>query len=111
MKALVVVLSILSSTAAICAEPARKDVLKLAAKAADWQLAHLDGAYVTHQKEESREPKSWEQGAFYVGLTRRADEGIAVSLAACQGARIAAKKRQVRSEFLTKRHKFGLSQS
>jgi len=72
MKALVVVLSILASTA-FSAEPARKDVLRLAAKAADWQLAHLDGAYVTHQTEESRDPRSWEQGAFYVGLTHLAD--------------------------------------
>jgi rhamnogalacturonyl hydrolase YesR len=74
MKALVIVLSFLASTLAAAADgPVRKDVLKLAAKAADWQLAHLDGAHVTHQKEESRDPKSWEQGAFYVGLTHLAD--------------------------------------
>jgi rhamnogalacturonyl hydrolase YesR len=72
MKTLVVVLSIV--VCSVCAaEPARKDVLKLAAKVADWQLAHLDGAHVTHQKEESRDPKSWEQGAFWVGMTRFAD--------------------------------------
>jgi rhamnogalacturonyl hydrolase YesR len=73
MKALVVVVSILTSSALCSAEPARKEVLRLAAKAADWQLAHLDGAYVTHQKEESRDPRSWEQGAFYVGLSHLAD--------------------------------------
>lgn len=72
MKALVVALSILAC-AVTHAEPARKDVLKLAAKVADWQLAHLDGAHVTHQKEESRDPKSWEQGAFWVGMTHLAD--------------------------------------
>ena len=37
-------------------------------------------------------------------LERRADERIAVRLAAGQGARIAAKEWQVRSEFLAKRH-------
>jgi rhamnogalacturonyl hydrolase YesR len=73
MKALVVVLSILASTVTIAAEPARKDVLRLAAKAADWQLARLDAAHITHMKEESRDPTSWEQGAFWVGLTHFAD--------------------------------------
>jgi rhamnogalacturonyl hydrolase YesR len=73
MKALAVVLALVASTTGAAAEPARKDVLKLAAKVADWQLAHLDGAHVTHQKEESRDPKSWEQGAFWVGMTHLAD--------------------------------------
>ena len=53
--------------------PARKEVLALAARVADWQLAHMDAAHVTHFKEESRDPKSWEQGAFWVGMTRLAD--------------------------------------
>jgi rhamnogalacturonyl hydrolase YesR len=53
--------------------PARKEVLALAARVADWQLAHMDAAHVTHFKEESRDPKSWEQGAFWVGMTRFAD--------------------------------------
>jgi rhamnogalacturonyl hydrolase YesR len=72
MKTLLFIASLLASTA-FAAGPARKDVLKLAAKAADWQLAHLDGAHVTHQQEESRDPKSWEQGAFWVGMTHLAD--------------------------------------
>jgi rhamnogalacturonyl hydrolase YesR len=73
MKALVVVLSILASTVTVAAEPARKDVLRLAAKAADWQLARLDAAHITHMQEESRDPTSWEQGAFWVGLAHFAD--------------------------------------
>jgi rhamnogalacturonyl hydrolase YesR len=74
VKVLAIVLSLLAPALGMAADgAARKDVLKLAAKAADWQLAHLDGAYVTHQQEESRDPRSWEQGAFYVGLTRLAD--------------------------------------
>ena len=53
--------------------PPRKEVLKLAARVADWQLARLDAAHITHFKEETRSPLSWEQGAFWVGMTRLAD--------------------------------------
>ena len=64
----------LSATLATAAEPARKDVLKVAARVADWQLAHMDGMHVTtHMKEETRESRSWQQGAFWVGMTRFAD--------------------------------------
>jgi rhamnogalacturonyl hydrolase YesR len=56
------------------AAPARKDVLALAARVADWQLARMDGAHITtHMKEEARESRSWQQGAFWVGLTRFAE--------------------------------------
>src|SRR5690349_12917972 len=72
MKASHIFLSIVTSTA-FAADPARKDVLKLAAKAADWQLARLDAAHITHSQEETRDPKSWEQGAFWVGMTHLAD--------------------------------------
>jgi len=73
MKVLVFVLSFLLSTLAAAAEPTRKDVLKLAARAADWQLARLDAAHITHMQDETRDPKSWEQGAFWVGMTHFAD--------------------------------------
>jgi rhamnogalacturonyl hydrolase YesR len=54
--------------------PKRKEVLSLAAKVADWQLARLDGMHITsHMKEESRESRSWQQGAFWVGMTHFAD--------------------------------------
>jgi rhamnogalacturonyl hydrolase YesR len=53
--------------------PPRKEVLGLAARVADWQLARLDAAHITHFKDETREPRSWEQGAFWVGMTRLAD--------------------------------------
>ncbi|HET7810107.1 MAG TPA: glycoside hydrolase family 88 protein [Steroidobacteraceae bacterium] len=54
--------------------PKRDAVLSIAARAADWQLAHLDGAHITsHMKEESRQPRSWQQGAFWVGMTHLAD--------------------------------------
>src|SRR4051812_38524344 len=74
MKTLIAVLALLAPAFAASADaPARKDVLKLAGKVADWQLAHLDAAHITHMKEETRDPRSWEQGAFWVGLTHLAD--------------------------------------
>jgi rhamnogalacturonyl hydrolase YesR len=59
---------------ALSADVSREEVLTLAARAADWQLAHMDGLHITsHMKEESRQPLSWQQGAFWVGLTHLAD--------------------------------------
>jgi rhamnogalacturonyl hydrolase YesR len=56
------------------AETTRKEAVKIAARVADWQLAHMDGAHITtHMKEEARESRSWQQGAFWVGMTRFAD--------------------------------------
>jgi rhamnogalacturonyl hydrolase YesR len=43
-------------------------VLALAERVADWQLAHMSG-----QSGESGDPRGWEQGAFWVGMTRFAD--------------------------------------
>ena len=54
--------------------PARKDVLNIAARVADWQLSRMDGLHITtYMKEESQQPLSWQQGAFWVGMTRLAD--------------------------------------
>jgi rhamnogalacturonyl hydrolase YesR len=53
--------------------PPRKEVLKIAARVADWQLARLDAEHITHFKEETRSPLSWEQGAFWLGLTHLAE--------------------------------------
>jgi rhamnogalacturonyl hydrolase YesR len=60
---------------AAAADPAaRKDVLAIAARVADWQLARMDGAHITtHMADEARGSRSWQQGAFWVGLTRFAD--------------------------------------
>jgi rhamnogalacturonyl hydrolase YesR len=74
MKILLVVLALLGPSLAVAADsPARRDTLKIAARVADWQLARMDAAHITHMKEESRDAKSWEQGAFWVGMTRLAD--------------------------------------
>ncbi|WP_116809566.1 glycoside hydrolase family 88/105 protein [Steroidobacter cummioxidans] len=44
--------------------------LALMERAADWQLAHLEPVdSVKVMREETRSPRSWQQGAFYVGLT------------------------------------------
>src|SRR5882672_2364510 len=75
MKTLFALL-VLSSFVAMstAAEPARKDVLKLAARVADWQLAHMDGAQgISTFSEETRAPRSWQKGAFWVGMTHLAD--------------------------------------
>ena len=45
--------------------------LALMEKVADWQLAHLEPVEsIKVMREETRSPRSWEQAAFYVGLTR-----------------------------------------
>jgi rhamnogalacturonyl hydrolase YesR len=66
-------LSLCAATSQGAEAPARKQVLATAAKVADWQLARLDGLHITsHMKEESRESRSWQQGAFWVGVTHLA---------------------------------------
>lgn len=59
------------------AEPTKVDsarTLALMEKAADWQLAHLEPVdTIKVMREETRSPRSWQQGAFYVGLTQLAE--------------------------------------
>lgn len=53
---------------------AQAQVLALGARVADWQLARMDGRHIdSHMKEESRQPLSWQQGAFWVGMSRFAE--------------------------------------
>jgi beta-glucuronidase len=48
--------------------------LALMEKVADWQLAHLEPvASIKVAREETRSPRSWQQGAFYAGLTALAE--------------------------------------
>ncbi|MEO8020146.1 MAG: glycoside hydrolase family 88 protein [Pseudomonadota bacterium] len=62
------------STAANVDYTSRKDVLKLAARVADWQLEHRGATQgVTRFAEETANPRSWQQGAFWVGMTHLAD--------------------------------------
>jgi rhamnogalacturonyl hydrolase YesR len=54
--------------------PSRKDVLKIAARVADWQLARMGTTTgVSSHAEETANPRSWQQGAFWVGMTRFAE--------------------------------------
>ena len=54
--------------------PARKDVLNIASRVADWQLARHGRDAAGHQfSEETANPRSWQQGAFWVGMTHFAD--------------------------------------
>jgi unsaturated rhamnogalacturonyl hydrolase len=68
---------LLAATLAVAAdtpkiEPAK--TLALMEKAADWQLAHLEPVdTIKVMREETRSPRSWQQGAFYVGLTQLAE--------------------------------------
>jgi rhamnogalacturonyl hydrolase YesR len=56
------------------AQTSRKGVLKVASRVADWQLARLGGTQgVTKFAEETANPRSWQQGAFWVGMTRLAE--------------------------------------
>src|SRR6187431_2292305 len=63
------------SVASLGAEiTSRKDVLKLASRVADWQLDRMGATHgVTKYAEETANPRSWQQGAFWVGMTRFAD--------------------------------------
>jgi len=63
-----------ASSAAETPNTSRKDVLKLAARVADWQLERMGATHgVTKYAEETANPRSWQQGAFWVGMTRLAD--------------------------------------
>ena len=63
--ALLLMLALLAIAPSHAEVPARKDVLRLASRVADWQLSHLDAA--------SKGAKGWEQGAFWVGMTHFAE--------------------------------------
>jgi rhamnogalacturonyl hydrolase YesR len=55
-------------------ETSRKDVLKLAARVADWQLQRMGATQgISSHLEETLSPLAWQKGAFWVGMTRLAD--------------------------------------
>ena len=54
--------------------PDRSAVLASMERVADWQLAHLEPVEsIKVAREETHSPRSWQQGAFYAGLTALAD--------------------------------------
>jgi rhamnogalacturonyl hydrolase YesR len=68
-------LALTMSVASLGAEiTSRKDVLKLASRVAHWQLDRMGATHgVTKYAEETADPRSWQQGAFWVGMTHFAD--------------------------------------
>ena len=61
-------------TALGAATIASADTLAVMERVADWQLAHLEPvASIKVAREETRSPRSWQQGAFYAGLTELAE--------------------------------------
>jgi len=56
-------------------ETIRQSALELGARAANWQLSHLDNFdYIPERhRQKTSDPREWMQAAFYVGLTRWAD--------------------------------------
>jgi rhamnogalacturonyl hydrolase YesR len=63
-----------ASMAADADVTSRKEVLKLASRVADWQLERMGATHgVTKFAEETANPRSWQQGAFWVGMTHLAD--------------------------------------
>lgn len=62
------------STAMAADLPPAAQVLALAEKVADWQIAHReDFSHIPTAGRETRSSRDWQQGAFYVGLTELAD--------------------------------------
>jgi rhamnogalacturonyl hydrolase YesR len=62
------------SLAPVAGAESHKEVLALASRVADWQLAHMSAAPgITSFSEETYQPRSWQKGAFWVGMTRFAD--------------------------------------
>src|SRR4051794_25753345 len=62
------------TSAAARDESQRKNVLELASRVANWQLAHMGATSgVTRFAEETANSRSWQQGAFWVGMTHLAD--------------------------------------
>ena len=53
------------------------DVMALAEKVGDWQLATLAAGLSPNAARNYPGPKSWEQGALFVGLTKLADHSDA----------------------------------
>lgn len=68
------VMALFGSTATAAELPPAPQVLALAEKVADWQIAHReDFTHIPNAGRETRSSRDWQQGAFYAGLTELAD--------------------------------------
>jgi rhamnogalacturonyl hydrolase YesR len=69
-----VLLGCLALSACASHPPSSPDAETIGNKVADWQLAHMDRFdYVRTFRDQTEEPASWIQAAFYIGLARWAD--------------------------------------
>ncbi|QAY77954.1 glycoside hydrolase family 105 protein [Sphingosinicella sp. BN140058] len=66
-----------SGSAPAAATPARaREIIAVATRLADWQLQRMrDTDHVARATTETRNPRAWEQAAFWVGMTALADAG------------------------------------
>lgn len=65
----------LAAPVAVQAQPARGPI-DAAVRLADWQLERMrDVGHVSRATGETRNPRAWEQGVFWVGMTALADAG------------------------------------
>jgi rhamnogalacturonyl hydrolase YesR len=80
-RTLAIVLAVTTSSIAVAKQPAASSIVKpaplqIAVKLANWQLSRLtDTAHVSRVTTETRNPRAWEQAAFWVGMTALADAG------------------------------------
>lgn len=58
----------------VAAKPA-SSAMEAAVRLADWQLNQMHGGTVSRITGETRNPRAWEQAAFWVGMTALADAG------------------------------------
>jgi len=69
--------ALLALIALLLGLPARAEtaaqILKVTERVANWQLAHLDGAYVPRALADPRSPRGWVVGTLFIGLTALAD--------------------------------------
>ncbi|WP_404337548.1 glycoside hydrolase family 105 protein [Sphingomonas sp. MMS12-HWE2-04] len=67
-----------TAVAAAASLPGRAAVLAAAERVADWQLGHLDDlGYMPRASTSAKNPRDWQQAAFWVALTHLADRSRA----------------------------------
>jgi len=60
---------------ALAPAPAPAPAIEAAVRLADWQLARMAGTGISRETWETRNPRGWEQAAFWIGMTTLADAG------------------------------------
>jgi rhamnogalacturonyl hydrolase YesR len=74
--ALLMVIPVTIATQAAAADETAHAPIDAAVRLADWQLARMgDAVPVSRKTNETANPRSWEQAAFWIGMTALADAG------------------------------------